>query len=260
MTTNHTFVICAYKESAFLDEAAATLCAQTIPSKILISTSTPNDTIRGVADKYGLEVRVNPAGGSSPRDWNFAYAQAETDFVTLAHQDDYYEPEFAEKTMTALESSKNPIVAFTNYYELRNGVRTESNHILRIKRFMCVPFSVAKGSRFLRNRVFSFGYPVNCPGSTYNKKRFPALDFVTNYNNSHDWEAISRLAQEKGDFLYIKELLMGHRIYAESQTTNMVANGQRYNEDYEMFLRYWPKPIAKMLIKRYSKAYDSNKL
>ena len=51
---NHTFVLCAYKESQFLEECVQSLLAQTVKSKILISTSTPNDHIKGIAEKYNL--------------------------------------------------------------------------------------------------------------------------------------------------------------------------------------------------------------
>ncbi|GHU66520.1 glycosyl transferase [Clostridia bacterium] len=264
MASNHTFVICAYRESEFLADTAARLLGQTVPSRVLISTSTPNKTITGTAQKYGLEVRVNPLGGTSARDWNFAYAQAETNYVTLAHQDDVYEPAFAEQTLTALENSKNPLLAYTDYYEIRyaekdrEGERTEDNKILRVKRRMLRMIARAPGNRWLRNRVLSLGYPMNCPGTTYVKRRFDTIDFIPDWHNSHDWEAAIRIAGEPGDFLYIPDLLLGHRIYAESQTTNTIGSGIRRAEDFACFRHYWPTPIAKLILKQYAKAYDSN--
>ena len=263
---NHTFVVCAYKESGFLDDTVSRLVNQTVQSHILISTSTPNESIKAVARRYGLEVRVNPSGGTSAKDCNFAYAQADTDYVTLAHQDDVYEPEFSEKTLTALESAKSPVLAYTDYYELRyaekggEGERVESNRILDIKRKMLRTIDISKNSRWLRNRVLSIGYPMNCPGSTYVKRRFRSLDFIQDWQNSHDWEVAIRLASEKGEFLYIRDLLLGHRIYLESQTTNTISSGVRYREDFECLRRYWPKPIAAAILKRYAKSYESNKL
>ena len=41
--TNHTFVICAYKESPYLEECIQSLQAQTVSSQILMVTSTPNE-------------------------------------------------------------------------------------------------------------------------------------------------------------------------------------------------------------------------
>lgn len=264
--SKHTFVVCAYKESKFLDDTVSRLLGQSVKSRILISTSTPNALIRSMADKYGLEVRVNPKGGTSAKDWNFAYAQAKTDYVTLAHQDDIYEPTFLEKTLNALENAKNPVLAYTDYYEIRysekegDGERVENNKILGVKRRMLKTIDLAKSNRWIRNRVLSVGYPMNCPGTTYVKRRFDSIDFIPDWHNSHDWEAAIRLASEKGEFLYIRDMLLGHRIYLESQTTNTIGSGIRYGEDLACIKRYWPDPIAKAIMKRYSKAYDSNVL
>ena len=46
----HTFVICAYKESPYLEECIKSLKKQTLKSEIIISTSTPNDLIKKLAE------------------------------------------------------------------------------------------------------------------------------------------------------------------------------------------------------------------
>ena len=56
---NHTFVVCAYKESPYLAECIESLLQQTKKSRILISTSTPNDSIQEIAKRYELPVVVN---------------------------------------------------------------------------------------------------------------------------------------------------------------------------------------------------------
>ena len=50
----HTFVICAYKESKFLEECIISLKKQSINSEIFIATSTPNKYIEDIAKKYGI--------------------------------------------------------------------------------------------------------------------------------------------------------------------------------------------------------------
>ena len=47
---NHTFAICAYKESPFLEECIQSLLGQTIPSTIIIVTSTDNAYIQNMAE------------------------------------------------------------------------------------------------------------------------------------------------------------------------------------------------------------------
>jgi hypothetical protein len=255
---NHTFVICAYKESNFLDQVTGNLLGQSVKSKVIIATSTPNDTIHRVAKKYGVEMKINPISAGPASDWNFAYAQVDTEFVTLAHQDDTYEYTFAEATLNALSKKKNPIVAFTDYYEIRDGQRVKKNQLLNTKRIMLKPIALACGSRFVRKRVLSLGFPICCPAVTYNKKRFPKINFQTRFKNSHDWEAMCRLADEAGEFVYIPQLLVGHQIYQNSQTTNMIRSGERFNEDLEILRKYWILPIAKLIMKAYAKSMESN--
>ena len=44
----HTFAICAYKESPYLEECIESLMAQEMKSEIIICTSTPNDYIKNI--------------------------------------------------------------------------------------------------------------------------------------------------------------------------------------------------------------------
>ena len=55
MNTKHTFVVCAYKESEYLEECITSLLAQTVKSKIIVVTSTPNDYIQNLVKKYKLK-------------------------------------------------------------------------------------------------------------------------------------------------------------------------------------------------------------
>ena len=94
--TDHTFVICAYKESAYLKNCICSLVNQTVKSRILIATSTDNAYIRKLAKMYGLSLYVNDAPSGIATDWNFAYQQAHTRLVTIAHQDDEYNKRYVE--------------------------------------------------------------------------------------------------------------------------------------------------------------------
>ena len=48
----HTFVVCVYKESRYLEECIESLLAQTVKSKIVMVTSTPNNFVNKIAEKY----------------------------------------------------------------------------------------------------------------------------------------------------------------------------------------------------------------
>ena len=103
-----TFVICAYKESPYLEECIHSLLAQTVPCTVLLSTSTPNHKIRQAAASLSVPLFVSEHAPSIADDWNSAYQLANTDYVTLAHQDDYYEPEYAETVLACMEDCSRP--------------------------------------------------------------------------------------------------------------------------------------------------------
>ena len=54
----HTFVVLAYKESSYLEECIKSVLNQKYPSKVVIATSTPNQYIENIADKYSLRNRL----------------------------------------------------------------------------------------------------------------------------------------------------------------------------------------------------------
>ncbi len=47
----HTFVVCAYKESKYLEECIMSLVNQEVKSHIIMVTSTPNEYISSMAEK-----------------------------------------------------------------------------------------------------------------------------------------------------------------------------------------------------------------
>ena len=109
---NHTFVVCAYKESEFLEECVKSLVNQTVKSNILIATSTPNEHIKNIAEKYNIDLYINTESKGIGPDWNYAVTQAKTDFVTVAHQDDIYDELYTEKMQ------KNDLWSFQERYIL----------------------------------------------------------------------------------------------------------------------------------------------
>ena len=75
----HTYVVLAYKESPYLEECIESVLNQDYKSKVLIGTSTDNEYIRKMADKYNLEVVVNPIkGGGNAVDFDFVAIRSYT--------------------------------------------------------------------------------------------------------------------------------------------------------------------------------------
>ena len=101
---SHTFVIPTFGEPPWLERCLASLLDQTSRSTILVTTSTPNRYVRDIARRHGVPVIVNQVSEGIASDWNFAYLQAASDWVTLAHQDDTY----ARSSLGALPEGGTP--------------------------------------------------------------------------------------------------------------------------------------------------------
>lgn len=258
---DHTFVICAYKESEYLEECILSLKNQTVESSIIMETSTPNNYISDLAEKYNIPLYLNSNGGIT-QDWNFGLAQVKTKYATVAHQDDIYEPNYTELVLDKIEKSKQPLIAFSDYGELRDGQKVYDIPMLKIKRLMLSPLKVSclKGCKFVRRRILSMGDPICCPSVTFNLEKIDRPIFRDGFRSCEDWEAWELISKLKGDFLYIPKPLMCHRIHEDSATTAIIQDNARVEENYIMFCKFWPKPIAKLINKFYTKSEESNTL
>lgn len=262
MVLQHTFVICAYKESEYLEACIESLQQQTVPSQILISTSTPNDYIKGIAESYGFPLFINEGPSSIAHDWNFAYSKVATPYLTIAHQDDIYLPKYTETALQMFSEATKPLIFFSDYGELRGSEPVFKNGLLRMKRFLLFPMRLKgfRNNRFVRRRCLSLGDPICCPAVSYAKENLPNPVFRHGYRSDLDWEAWERLSKLQGAFLYSKEALMLHRVHADSETSAVLQDNVRIQEDYEMFCKFWPKWIAKIITKFYAKSEKSNQL
>lgn len=257
---DHTWVVCAYRDSPYLEECIQSLLHQTVKSRIRIATSTPSGLISTIAAKYGLQVFVNNGKAGISGDWNFALRTAETELVTIAHQDDVYETVYTEEMLKRMNRCGKPILYFTNYGEIRNGERETKNRLLRIKRVLLMPNRLFPGLKFARRASLAFGNAICCPSITYLKSVVGSDPFSDRFRSNLDWELSEKLSREKGQFVYHPRILMYHRIHGESTTTEIIGDHQRTAEDFEMMKKFWPERIAGWLSSRYSKSEESNKV
>lgn len=258
----HTFAICAYKESPYLEECIKSLLCQTVKSEVILATSTPNDYITELCHRYDISMYVNQGEKGITQDWNFAYSKAMTDYVTIAHQDDVYEKNYTEKVVSMLDSAKAPIIFFSDYGELRNGEVVHKNRLLTVKRIMLIPLRAKMfwNSKFVRRRILSFGSPICCPSVAFVRNNCPEVVFQHGFRSNEDWEAWEMLSQRKGSFVYCTEQLMYHRIHEDSETSAILKDNARSQEDVVMFRKFWPLPIAKLIARLYGTSESSNDL
>lgn len=257
----HTFVILAYGESPYLESCIKSSIDQTYPSQIIIATTTPNHYINNLAAKYQLKV-INGHHTNIGGDFDFAIHSANTPTVTVAHQDDVYDKSYSEEIIKSYHAHPNSSVIFTDCYEIRNHHKVYTNTNLMVKRLLLTPIRIKSSlkSRFLKRHIIRFGNSICCPAVTFVTKNCPKQIFKSDFKCNVDWHAWETLSRKKGSFTFVNKPLMGHRISEDSTTTDIIKQGIRTKEDYEIFKRFWPAPIAKLLTKLYQKSEKSNQL
>lgn len=251
---NHTFVILAYKENNYLEYCIKSIMNQTIQSNVIIATSTPNAFIKNMAKKYKLEIITNKEGKGIAEDFNFAYESGKTNLITIVHQDDIYEKNYAEEVIKFYDKYQDSIILFTDYYEIRNDEKITNSKNKKVKQILLflLRFINFSSLKFVKRSALRFGNAICCPSVTFCKNNI-TIDkiFTSTFTSNMDWLAWERLSKLKGRFTYINKELIGHRIHEEATTTKIIKTGKRTSEDYEMFLKFWPKWIAKIINKIY---------
>jgi glycosyltransferase involved in cell wall biosynthesis len=259
----HSFAVMAYKDSPYLADCIRSLQNQTVKSNIYVTTSTPSNYIDDISKEFGIEVFKTKSGFGIGHDWNFSFSNAKTKYVTLAHQDDVYDPAYTENCLRASEKFKDTLICFTSYGEILVTELREKNLTIVTKEILLrilMPFKGNSKGKFAKKLSLAFGNPISCPGVMYNKELLGDFRFSDQYAINLDWDAWLRMSTMNGRFVYIPKHLFKHRIHAESATTEGLKENVRQREDLDIFCRIWPKFIARILSKFYSGSYKSNKV
>ena len=259
MSIIHTFVVLAYKESPYLETCIQSVLNQEYKSEVVLATTTDNTFIRTLAKKYHIKV-ITGKHTSIGGDFDFAIKCGKTPLVTIAHQDDIYDPSYSKEIVNAYKKNPNSLILFTDYYEVRNLKKTYTNTNLKIKRMLLIPLRISclTSKKWAKRFVLRFGNAISCPAVTFHKKKikFPVFEYPMTCDI--DWHAWEKLSKEKGNFIFISKCLMGHRVHEESETTKTISENRRTKEDLEIFKRFWPEWFAKKINKFYSKSEESN--
>jgi glycosyltransferase involved in cell wall biosynthesis len=256
----HSFVVPAYGHSPHLEQCLESLRAQSSPSQVVLSTSTPFPELQAIASRYDARLLVHGPNAGIGHDWNQALAAARTPWVTLAHQDDVYLPEFTARTMALARATPDAVLVCTDYAELLDDGGTRRNSaMLGIKRLLLELGFLGASSirtRVAKQRLLRFGCPIPCPSVTLRIDR-TALRFREDLKVNLDWDAWLRLAAGEGAFAYSREVSMLHRIHAGSETSAGIRGGVRAQEDRMMFETLWPAPVARLLARAYAYSYGA---
>ncbi len=259
----HTFAIPVYRAAPNLASLIESLRAQAVGrSEILLATSTPSLELEAFARGHALPLHISPRRIDIASDWNFALAAAQTELVTLAHQDDYFGPFYVARLSSALRRHSGALLAFCDYSEHTPLGARPTNINLRIKRALRRrAFGMRECITEPRDKVrlLSLGNPICCPSVMLNRSTLTEFRFPGGFQTNLDWMAWLDLARRPGGFVYVHERLVSKGVHAGSETTATIANRAREREDRALFEALWPRPVAAGLAMLYRLGYRANR-
>ena len=110
-------------------------------------------------------------------------------------------------------------------------------------------YSIGKDSSVMLHLAMKAFYPEKPP--------FPFMHIDTTWKFKEMIEFRDKIAKEKGRFTYIPKNLFYYRIHDGATTKACLKNQEKTQEELEMFAKFWPKPVVKLLMHFYKIGYKS---
>lgn len=255
----HTFAICAYQDSPYLESCIRSLKRQTIPAKIILCTSTPSPFLRGLSEKYQVPLYIREGKSDIQADWNFAFEMAKGRLVTIAHQDDCYHREYARHVQECWDKYPDTMVFTTSCVIIKNGRVQRPGTVEGVKCLLRLPLRLhcLAGFTWIKRGALAWGNPVVCPSCTYDREAVGTPLFQSPFKFVLDWDTLWRLAAKPGRFICVEKPLIGYRIHQGATTKAFIDNHGRYEEEVAMYRKIWPGWMARCLMAFYQKAYGA---
>jgi len=255
----HTFAVCAYKDSPYLEECIKSLKRQSVPSEIILCTSTPSKYIRGMAELFDIPLYVRQGESDIQDDWNFAYGKAEGRLVTIAHQDDCYHRDYVKWMQDCWEKYQDTTVFTTDCAIVKNEEVQKPGIVQFVKLILRLPLRLRglADRTWVKKAALLFGNPIICPSCTYDKQALGEPLFDSEYKFALDWDTMWKLAERPGRFVCAERPLIRYRIHEDATTKACIQDHRRAQEEAAMYGKIWPKPVVKALMFFYKKAYSA---
>lgn len=249
----HVFAVSAYKESPYLDECLGSLKKQRIKSSVIVCTSTPSDFISSLAYKYGYTLFVREGKSSLKDDWNFAVECAVSklgaQLVTVAHQDDIYDPDYISVLYKAYKLYPDMSVFCTSSRTIDALGHDTDSLAEDVKRVLRIGLRLRELAhlKVIKRSALVFGNAICCPSCTYNIDLIKIPIFLDDDQFVTDWKALLRLSLLPGRFVISGRELISYRVHSDSQTKKAIDDSSRAQEEAKVYKSLWPEPLAYLL-------------
>lgn len=246
----HSFIILAYNENDNLEECIKSIKNQSIKSNVLIATSTKNDYIIELASQYGLGVMVNDEESNKGKDYNFALNAVDTELITIVHQDDLYDRNYAKEIINCYNKNKDASIIFTDYYEIIGDKKRKKSKQLFKKRICIWPLKYRFLNKICFFKRFSLAFHnAICTSSiTFIKRNVDKNLFPIDLKYNNDWVGLEILSLNDTRFVLLPMKLVGYRVLDDEKDLN-----EKMNEDILVYKKFWNNKLIDFIYKKIRK-------
>ncbi|OWK43964.1 glycosyl transferase, family 2 [Fimbriiglobus ruber] len=193
---------------------------------------------RGLPDGYRDDrIRYIPPAGKPgmAENWNRCLRAAETDLVTLLHEDDELEPDYAGRMIAAAAAHPGATLLFCNASIIGPKGEPLFSFPDYVKRF----FRPARGLTILRGevglRAIMRGNFIMCPTMCFRRSHLAGRAFDPQWRQVLDLDLTARLLLDGDTLVGIPESLYRYRRHEENATAAQTKNLLRFREEWALF-------------------------
>lgn len=170
-----------------------------------------------------------------------------------------YSPEYVSELRNAVANSSKAIAFLSDYIPIKHGKVGPRDKNSKIRRFLRSPLKNRKlaSTRFWKRAVLSLGNSICCPSVTYHKEILGDSFFTSEYKFNIDWDTFLKFSEIDGTLLYVDKPLTFYRISDEATSKEFIENHLREKDDTEMFRKFWPEWVVKIIMHFYKAAYKT---
>ena len=255
----HSFVILAYNESDDLEECIKSIKKQSVKSNVFIATSTRNDYIMELASEYSLGVMINDSKSNKGSDYNFAFNSVDTRLITIVHQDDLYDRNYAKEIIKCYKKNKDASIIFTDYYEIVGDKKVKYSKTLLKKRIFIwlLRYEFFNKRKYFRRLSLKYHNAICTSSVTFVKnnikKDLKEDIFPTDLEFNNDWAGFEKLSLINRKFVYLPMKLVGYRINKENNKSD-----KEIEEDILMYKKFWYHKLIDLIYSENKKEIGDN--
>lgn len=237
-----TFAIPFYKQRTYLEKAVQSVFAQTVTDwRLLISDESPAGEAAELLRKYDdprMQISRNDGARGMAENWNRCLDIAETDLVTLLHEDDELLPWYANVMVRALARDPRAAAMSCRARVIDAAGRTAFSFVDRFKDFLkpvgrtpCALRGPGGIADLLRGNF------IMCPTVCYRRQRIGARRFDPHWKFVLDLDFFTRLLGEGESIVVLPEVAYAYRRHTSNTTVAYTANLLRFREEVSLYER-----------------------